>query len=111
MSQPREKLQRFVEDGCSRGLEWAQTYLSEIDRDDMRGMCKAAGLAVLSNRKWRTVPELREALLAYLASELTKVGSCLTASCKDDMCLQHVHNLKRQRFVSNYFLVRQSGSF
>ena len=86
MSQPREKLQRFVEDGCSRGLEWAQTYLSEIDRDDTRGMCKAAGLAVLSNCKWRTVPELREALLAYLASELTKVGSCLTASCKDDMC-------------------------
>ena len=86
MSQPREKLQRLVQDGASRGLEWVQTSLSEIGRDDLRGMCKAAGLAVLSNRKWPTVPELREALLAYLASEATKVGSCLTASCRDDMC-------------------------
>jgi hypothetical protein len=25
-------------------------------------------------------------LLSYLASELTKVGSCLTASCKESMC-------------------------
>ena len=86
MSRPEEQLQRLVKDVASRGLEWAQTSVSELDRDDLRAICKAAGLAVLSNRKWLTVPQLREALLSYLASELTKVGSCLTASCKDYIC-------------------------
>ena len=80
MSRPEEQLQRLVKDVASRGLEWAQTSVSELGRDDLRAICQAAGLAVLSNRKWLTVPELREALLAYLASELTKAGSCLTAN-------------------------------
>ena len=55
-------------------------------RDELRAMAKAAGLPVRSNSKWLTVPELQEALLAYLVSEAGKVGSCLIASCMDDMC-------------------------
>ena len=86
MSRPEEQLQRLVKDVASRGLEWARTSVSELGRDDLRAICRAAGLAVLSNSKWLTVPQLREALLSYLASELTKVGSCLTASCKDYIC-------------------------
>ena len=86
MSRPEEQLERLVKDVASRGLEWAQTSVSELGQTDSRGICRAAGLAVLSNSKWLTVPQLREALLSYLASELTKVGSCLTASCKDSIC-------------------------
>jgi hypothetical protein len=90
MSQPREreKLQRLVQDGARKGLEWRQGAVAEICKDDLRAMVTAAGLPVRANssKKWLTMPELREALLAYLASEATKVGSCLTASCKDDMC-------------------------
>ena len=86
MSRPEEQLQRLVKDVARRGLEWAQTSVSELGQADLRGICRAAGLAVLSSRKWLTVSQLREALLSYLASELTKVGSCLTASCKDYIC-------------------------
>ena len=86
MSRPEEQLERLVKDVASRGLEWAQTSVSELGQTDLRGICRAAGLAVLSNSKWLTVSQLREALLSYLASELTKVGSCLTASCKDYIC-------------------------
>jgi hypothetical protein len=60
--------------------------VADIRRDELRAMAKAAGLPVRSNSKLLTVPELREALLAYLASEAGKVGSCLIASCMDDMC-------------------------
>ena len=49
-------------------------------------MAKAVGLPVRSNSKWLTLSELQEALLAYLACEAGKVGSCLIASCMDDMC-------------------------
>ena len=59
-----------------------------IGRDKLRAMVKAAGLPLRSNssKKLLTVPELQEALLAYLASEAEKVGSCLIASCKDGLC-------------------------
>ena len=86
MSQFEEKLQRLVKDVASRGLEWAQTSVSDLGQSDLRGICRAAGLAVLSNSKWLTVPQLRDALLSYLASELTKVRSCLTANCRDGIC-------------------------
>ena len=69
MSRPEEQLQRLVKDVARRGLEWAQTSVSELGRDDLRGICRAAGLAVLSNSKWLTVSQLREALLSYLANE------------------------------------------
>jgi len=74
------------EDGAIRGPEWLQGAVADIGRDELRAMAKAAGLPVRSNSKWLTVPELQEALLAYLASEAGKVGSCLIASCMDDMC-------------------------
>ena len=86
MSRHEEQLQRLVNDVASRGLEWAQSSVSELGQSDLRGICRAAGLAVLSNSKWLTVPQLRDALLSYLASELTKVGSCLTANCRDNIC-------------------------
>ena len=79
MSQLREKLQRLVQDGATRGPEWLQGALAEIRRDELRAMCKAAGLPVKSNSG-------KKALLAYLASESEKAGSCLIASCMDDMC-------------------------
>jgi len=82
--QLREKLQRLVQDGASRGPEWLRGAVADIGRDEVPAMCKAAGLPVQSNDKWLTVPELQEALLAYLASETVKVGSCLIASCMDD---------------------------
>ena len=84
--QLREKLQRLREDGAIRGPEWLQGAVADIGRDELRAMAKAAGLPVRSNSKLLAVPELREALLAYLASEAGKVGSCLIASCMDDMC-------------------------
>ena len=51
-------------------------------------MSNAAGLPVRANSssKWLPVSELREALLAYLAPEAEKAGSCLIASCMDNMC-------------------------
>ena len=79
-------MHRLVEDGASRGPEWLQGAVADIRRDELRAMAKAAGLPVRSNSKWLTVPELQEALLAYLVSEAGKVGSCLIASCMDDMC-------------------------
>ena len=51
MSRPEEQLQRLVKDVASRGLEWAQTSVSELGRDDLRAICQAAGLAVLSISK------------------------------------------------------------
>ena len=60
--------------------------MADIRRDELRAMAKAAGLPVRSNSKWLTVPELEEEWLAYLVSEAAKVGSCLIASCMDDMC-------------------------
>ena len=75
--QLREKLQRLQEDGA----EWLQGAVADVRRDELRAMAKAAGWPVKSNSKWLTVSELQEALLAYLASEAGKVGSCLIARC------------------------------
>ena len=38
---------------------------SAIRRDELRAMCQTAGLAVKSNGKLLTVPQLQEALLAF----------------------------------------------
>ena len=37
MSRPEEQLQRLVKDVASRGLEWAQTSVSELGQTDLRG--------------------------------------------------------------------------
>ena len=62
--------------------------MADIPKDELREMCKAAGLRVksTSSKTWLTMPELREALLAYLAPEAGKAGSCLIASCMGNMC-------------------------
>ena len=75
MSQPCEKMDRLLQDGASKGPEWLRGSLAEIRRDELRAMCRTAGLAVKSNGKLLTVPALQQALLAYLVSEAKKVGS------------------------------------
>ena len=60
------------------------------------------------------MPELQEALLAYLVSEAGKVGSCLIASCMDDMCnwdevlflVCHMFSKDNGLFQINYWLDR-----
>ena len=86
-------MQRLVEDGARRGPEWLQGALAEIRRDELRALCQTAGLAVKSNGKLLTVPQLQEALLAYLASEAKKVGSCLM--CNWDEVLLLFYNMFR----------------
>ena len=54
------------EDGAITGQEWLQGAVSDIRRDELRALAKAAGVPVESNSKWRTVLELQEALMAYL---------------------------------------------
>ena len=49
--------------------------MADIRREELRAMCKSAGLPVksTSGKAWLTMPELQEALLAYLAPEAGKV--------------------------------------
>ena len=87
MSQPREKMQRLVQEGAIKGQEWLEGVLAAIRRDELRAMCQTAGLAVKSNGKLLTVPELQQALLAYLVSDAKKVGSCLMCNCHEVLLL------------------------
>ena len=41
--QLREKLQRLVEDGASKGPEWLQGAVADIRRDELRAMAKERG--------------------------------------------------------------------
>jgi len=61
------------EEAAIRGQEWLGGVLAEIGRDHLREM---SGLPVRANSssRWLPVSELREALLAHLASEAGKVG-------------------------------------
>jgi hypothetical protein len=86
--QPAAELQRVREEAASRGPEWLGTAVADMRKEELREMCTAAGLSLRakSSSKWRTMPELREALLAYLSSDAEKAGICLMASCMDNMC-------------------------
>ena len=41
---------------------------------------------MLRRREHFLIASCMDNLLSYLASELIKVGSCLTASCKESIC-------------------------
>ena len=91
--QPGADLQRLQEEVASRGLEWLKAALAEMDRDCLRDMCKSAGLPVRasSSKRWLPVSELRDALLAYLASEAEK-ATCSEfekTCCQTQRCLSY----------------------
>ena len=77
--------------GCERklpsggGIGW-----EELCEEELRDMCKAAGLPVRANssKKWLAMPELREVLLADLFPDLKlrRRGSGLMASYRNNMC-------------------------
>ena len=80
--QPGAELQRLREEVASRGPEWLQTAVADMRKDELRELCVAAGLRVKStgSNLWLKMPELREALLAYLSSDAEKAGICWMAS-------------------------------
>ena len=57
-------------------------------KDELREICKAADLRVKAadGKVWRTMPELREALLAYLSPAAEQAGICLMVCCMVNMC-------------------------
>ena len=57
------KLEELRVGAVSHGVEWLRSALSEISRDELRPLA-AAGQP---NHKWRTVAELRDALVKVLA--------------------------------------------
>ena len=50
--------------------------MADMRKDELRELCVAAGLRVKSTdgKLWLKMPELREALLAYLSSDAEKAG-------------------------------------
>ena len=56
-----------------------QQLLAEMRKDELREICKAADLRakVADGKAWRTMPELREALLAHLSPAAEQAGICL----------------------------------
>ena len=85
--QPGAELQRLREEVASRGPEWLGTAVADMRKDELRELCVAAGLRVKSTdgKLWLKMPELREALLAYLSSDAEKAGICWMASCMVNM--------------------------
>ena len=80
--QPGAELQRLREEVASRGPECLGTAVADMRKEELRELCVAAGLRVKSTdgKLWLKMPELREALLAYLSSDAEKAGICLMAS-------------------------------
>jgi hypothetical protein len=64
------------EEAAIRGRHWLGGALADIREEELREMCKAAGLPVRANssKKWLAMPELREVLLADLFPEAEKAG-------------------------------------
>ena len=52
---------------CFTFVEWLRSALSEISRDELRPLAAAGGVETRPNHKWRTVAELRDALVKVLA--------------------------------------------
>ena len=72
----------------SRGPEWLVTVVAEMRKDELREMCKAAGLRAKSadGQRWLTVSELREALLAHLSPAVEQAGICLMVCRMVNIC-------------------------
>ena len=85
--QPGAELQRLREEVASRGPECLGTAVADMRKDELRELCVAAGLRVKATdgKLWLKMPELREALLAYLSSDAEKAGIYLMASCVVNM--------------------------
>ena len=62
------KLEELRVGAVSHGVEWLRSALSGISRDELRPLAAAGGLETRPNHKWRTVAELRDALVKVLAS-------------------------------------------